>query len=873
MVDGSAEKNLTSKPSPDIWDLYLRTYFSNVCLLALLTAATAALCQTQSTPPGTGPIATLYRRISTIGLDPKQVYNVRGAALDREDVHFSLDDGTIAFTEAIDGRITGALFDGEGTVLIVPPNNVEKHSLGMFTGSAVMNEHFTRAYFRFDDSRFVSDLGPYLQPLDDPAPFAEQHNSVAKSLAGMDSLRLLLSLTRSLPSEAGKLPAGEFIHGRFVGTGGTFDVGWDTAVHEQISAGQSSFTDHGAYYDQWMLFSMRSVRQRDAERLYRGLSNDEFYEDSIDLDNYTIRARVTPPGEMAIDTTLKMVVRKNSNRLLLFELSRYLKLSSVTMEKDSKGDPAAPLEFIQNEAIEGTDLARRGNDLIAIAFPRELKTGETVDVHFVYSGSVLTDAGGGLLYVGDRGAWYPNRGPVMSNFDLQFEAPAEWKLLATGKLTSQQTNNGIETTRWVSERDIPLAGFNLGRYAEASEKTEVGNIEVLAYATQGVESTFAGNPANTAVVHDQPGRPPIVVFPPSIPLVPAKNVQIVAERARDTIDFMSARFGPYPYSSLRLTQIPGTDSQGWPGLIYLSGHVFLTPEQRAQGRGPEFPNSFEELIYNRLMEAHETAHQWWGDAVLWQSYRDQWLMEALANYSALLEIEARSPVEAKDVLDFYRNGLVTPPKGESKPKMDAGPVTFGLRLNSAPFPRAYEAVAYGRGTWLIHMLRELLREPGGTAGRARATTKGAKEPADPDAVFDSLLRGLQKKYAGKTMSTQDLQLALEDVWPANLRYEGKKSLSWFFDGWVNGTSVPKYELNGVKYSEAGGKRTARATLVQNEAPDSLVTIVPIYAQTATGLVFVDRVFADGNETALKLPVPVGTKKLVIDPYETVLRVR
>src|SRR6185312_14285666 len=107
-MDGSAEKNLTSKPNPATWDLYLRTYFSNVCVVWLVCAATAAFGQTPaaSTP---GPMATLYRRITNVGLDPKQVYNVRGAAVDREDVHFSLDDGTIAFTEAIDGRITGAL--------------------------------------------------------------------------------------------------------------------------------------------------------------------------------------------------------------------------------------------------------------------------------------------------------------------------------------------------------------------------------------------------------------------------------------------------------------------------------------------------------------------------------------------------------------------------------------------------------------------------------------------------------------------------------------------------------------------------------------------------------------------------------------------
>jgi aminopeptidase N len=36
---------------------------------------------------------------------------------------------------------------------------------------------------------------------------------------------------------------------------------------------------------------------------------------------------------------------------------------------------------------------------------------------------------------------------------------------------------------------------------------------------------------------------------------------------------------------------------------------------------------------------HETAHQWWGDLVLWKSYRDQWLMEGLANYASLLVLE------------------------------------------------------------------------------------------------------------------------------------------------------------------------------------------------------------------------------------------
>ncbi len=831
--------------------------------MVLCLVATAA--QGQAPPSqNAGPVTALYRRINSVGLDPRLIYNVRGAALDREDLHVSLDDGTIAFLQEVDGRITGALFVGEGTVLIVPPDNVERHSLGMFTGSAVLNRQFNHAYFRFYDSHFLSDLRPYLRALDDPQTFLQENDSLVKALAPSDSLRLLLSMTREAKIEPGNSLTGEFMHGRFVGASSTFDASWDTAVNEQISVGQTSYNERGAYYDQWMLFPMRSVRQRDAERLARGISNDTLYEDEIKISNYKVHTRVTPPTELAVDATMDIKARRGGSKVFLFELSRYLKVSSVTLERVNAPGAAneaasIPLEYIQNEAIEGTDLARRGNDLIAIAFPHPLVEGEQFKVHLVYSGSVLSEAGGGLLYVGGRGAWYPNRGPMMSNFDLEFESPVEWKLLATGKISSRSTKDGIETTRWISERPIPLAGFNLGKYTAETEKTKVGDVDVTAYATQGLENGFPSAQLKPEVVIPGQGVQPILAVPQITPLVPAHNARMVAEKARDTIDFLAPHLGAYPYSSLELTQMPGPDSQGWPGLIFLSSHVFLTPAQRAQGRGASYATSPEELIYNHLMVAHETAHQWWGDAVLWQSYRDQWLMEALANYSALLEMEAATPQDARDILDFYREELETPARDETKPRKDAGPVSFGLRLNSAPFPNAYEAVAYGRGTWLIHMVREVLRNQNG---------KG-----DSDAVFYSMLRGLQQKYSGKAMSTQDLQLALEEVWPASLRYEGKKSLNWFFDGWVNGTSVPKIELKSVKFSEAGGKKVARANLVQSEAPDSLVTVVPIYAQTAAGLVFVERVFADGNETAVKLTVPAGTKKLVVDPYETVLRVK
>jgi hypothetical protein len=51
-----------------------------------------------------------------------------------------------------------------------------------------------------------------------------------------------------------------------------------------------------------------------------------------------------------------------------------------------------------------------------------------------------------------------------------------------------------------------------------------------------------------------------------------------------------------------------------------------------------------------------------------------------------------------------------------------------------------------------------------------------------------------------------------------------------------------------------------------------VTSVPIYAVSSGKTpVLLGRVFADGAETSFHLSAPSGTRKLVLDPYETILR--
>src|SRR5216684_2175685 len=145
-----------------------------------------------------GPAESLYLKLRSVGLDPTRVYKVREASLQRAALHISLDDGTIAFSEDAGGHITGAFFQGDGELLLFPPNTTERASLALFTGAAILEEKFSTAYFRFNDDVF-GELQSTLRPADDAASFAAEWNITAHNLAQEDALRLLYSFSRDLP--------------------------------------------------------------------------------------------------------------------------------------------------------------------------------------------------------------------------------------------------------------------------------------------------------------------------------------------------------------------------------------------------------------------------------------------------------------------------------------------------------------------------------------------------------------------------------------------------------------------------------------------------------------------------------------------------
>ena len=167
--------------------------FASVALLA----TTAAAQQSASVGP-----RELLQSLNALRVDGQQVYRVRELSLRRDAARFALDEGKLAFFAALDGRITGAVFTGEGRVIALPRNPVEKRSLARFLGAPLLDQSFSRAYFRFTDhtaeelrAQFSRDgVKPFAEPT-----FAEDWNLVVANLNTSHSLRILADLLADEP--------------------------------------------------------------------------------------------------------------------------------------------------------------------------------------------------------------------------------------------------------------------------------------------------------------------------------------------------------------------------------------------------------------------------------------------------------------------------------------------------------------------------------------------------------------------------------------------------------------------------------------------------------------------------------------------------
>ncbi len=781
----------------------------------------------------------LYDALNALRLDPAAIYEITAAdriELRRADVQLSFEQGQLAFLAPIDGRVTGAVFSGRGHVLAAPRDPTEKQQMARFLGTPVLDQGFTNVCMRFTDET-SADLGRQLQnagnaPLPD-LEFASRWNTVLAAVNSPQSLRILFGSLSANPQP--------YFYAAVDGvTTGPFDIVIDLQRPEAVLLGQPKKSGSRSFYDVWASYAIPDASPR--AHSFRAL-------------DYEINTSILADTSLDAKTDLRMRAEVSGERVLVFQLARALTIDAVS------GDRGESLTYFQNEGMNLQDRRAHGSDYLYVVLPAPSEAGAEFTLHFHYRGNVIENAGNGVLFVDAREGWYPHFGGAadFASYDLIMRWPRKLRLVATGTKREEHDDGEFRVGRWQTERPVSVAGFNLGDYVSTSLVSETRSVDV--YANRQLERSLDNRlegglmetPRAPATLSPE-GRASInaMELAPPAPR-PTDAVKLLGREIEDSIRFYETLSGPFPYQKLSVSQIPGTFGQGWPGLVYLSTYSFLPAEaQLRAGLSESGQEHFTELV-----PFHEVAHQWWGNVVGWDAYRDQWIDESIANYFALLfaDTQKRTDHSLHVWLGRYRQSLVEKlPDGEPS-HSEIGALALGSRLSSSKSPAGFEDVIYGKGAWVIHMLREMLRQP------------GAK---NPDARFYALLHSLMTKYAYRALSTSDLQREVEAVMTPAMDVEGGRSMDWFFEQWVRGTGVPRYR---VEYSvhNSGKDFLVRGKLYQDDVPRSFIAPVPLYSGTnASHATFLGVVVAAGPETSFHFTTTVEPHKILIDPQMTLL---
>ena len=804
-------------------------------LLAFWLAACALQSTLGAAPQAPDPLE-LLKRLNNNTLDPNQVYMIRDAHITHGRMTMYLNRGFIAFMSPVMGEVTGAVFSGEGEVLMIPPNRAEKRNLAQFTHAPILEEKFSSVYMRFTDQTAQELLAASHRPDPDdpeqPGPFLANWAPVAQELNLETSLRTLADLLgdRDHPYFYASLKGEDL---------GVFEMADDERLEETFRMGSVRKVGSQTYSDIWCSFPTHNSPDGPPPPLDitpRALA-------------FNLDIHIHPDHSLDGRAEIQIESRSARDRVIPFGLSRGLAVTGV------EDDQGGKITVLGDQPTEDDNAVVRADDYVEIVLPHPHPVGERFRLIFKYHGNVIADVGNGVLYVGARGSWYPNIDThIPGQYDMTFHYPRKLALVATGDRLEEKTAEEESVSHWRSDGVFRVAGFNLGPYNSIAR--HVGKTSITIYATREAESALEKR-------HDAQNGPPVViggrksVVDPiqlePVPLSPSALLGNVADVASQAIQYYSTLFGPYPYPRLAISQAPGSFGQGWPELVYLPTLSFLPKTERYElgstraGSDPLGPG----------MIAHEIAHQWWGNLLGWQTYHDQWLSEGLATYAAALFLAHGKDGnrQFRDLLRVYKSDLLAK-TSEGATVESGGPIWLGQRLSSSLDPQGYSTIVYKKACWVLHMLRESMTDPN----------------TGSDARFFRMLRDFVSHYQGQSVSTEDFIHHAEKYMTPSSDLERNHKLDWFFDEWVYDTGIPVYTLKTEVRALPTGKFVIQGDIAQSDVPSDFempVRLVALYGRDKR--VTLGQVVVGSNGAQFKFTAPQKPQRVMIDE-ETLLAV-
>lgn len=792
--------------------------------ILLITVILPAFWMQAQSGPNSDPTYQALRNLSLSG----EAVSVSNVELKREAGTFHLHSGTVCFAAPVNGRVTGAVFTGDGNFVLDPPMDMERKSLKLFTKEDEFSENFNQMVLRFTDSTYdeIKKLGTPGAGGCDAGLLKDSQHTMRHKLKNNLEARILEDL---LSTE----PGGLFV--AFI---------------------------HGKHYDGQELYEIDPHEGRD-QVTFMTYDENKFGEWASFPMTKTGKVGIGPPiriGHQQLDTTLEknanLIGKANAEftanltgvRVVPLNLFHTLRVKSV------KTEDGQALSFIQEDKNEDADFA--------VILPKPLAAGEKFAITTEYEGKeAVSNEGAGNYFPIARENWYPsNPGSSFgeyATYDMTFRIPKGMQMAATGTRVSESNEGGQNVTVWKSEAPQTVAGFSFGRFKVEEGKLQKPEYAIESYANQ--ESPDWVQSLQHAASGDMPANNIESRGPQQVALgtmsTTGLNKKALAE-GELAVQLYSDYFGPSLFKHMQLTQQTACNfGQSWPELVWIPICYYFDTTVRHQ-----LGMDWGDRGYWKVVTPHEVAHQWWGHTVGFNSGRDQWMSEGFADMSASLYLTMieKNP---KKFIQFWNDEreLLLERNAQGFRAIDVGPLTMGYRAsNSRTGFDTTRRLIYPKGAYILHMIRMMMHDN-----------------HTGDQHFKETMQDFVKTYSGKAATTEDFKAMVEKHMTPGMDLEGNHKMDWFFNEYVYGTQLPAYRLESSFETGADGVVVLSMKATQSNVDDKFRMLVPLYLEMADGSIFElgHAMMSGNNSISQKIPLKgvKGTPKAaMLNYYDDVL---
>jgi hypothetical protein len=667
---------------------------------------------------------TVVNGLFRLALDTATEYEVRNLVVRAPDLTLTLPSGTAFIAKTPDGP-TAVVLLGRGRAEFAPQQEAERGQLRIFSGSDALSVDFGSLFFRLNPGEFESRFEAAslkARPADQSR--ARRATQVFDTYIGRSFQIDLNDLSRSAWSLVPSLSdvVAEIVTSRF----GTLTYARSGSEPEDVSLFDRRRHRNIAVYASGDKMATRG----------RFFSEDDRVE--YDVARYEIEASFAPDRSW-IEGTARMVLRTRSPYFstLTVRLAEPLVVRSVTSPQYGRllhlrvvgqnnilvGFPATIVSQSDVEVVitYGGRLPPQAVDREAIAVQQErVEEGIQIPIEPQYTYS-------------NRSYWYP-QAPVTdyATAKLTINVPGDLDVVASGT----QVGAAIPLPAPPGQRPRKRVIF------ETTKPTRYLAVLLSRFqstAPMPLTLTDDGEPVNL-IVAANPRQ--------------FSKARALGAKAADILKFYASMVDDVPYESFTLalteSETPGGHSPAYFAL--LNQPVPLSPFVWTNDP-VSFPN------YPSFFIAHEIAHQWWGQAVGWKNYHEQWLSEGFAQYFAALYAEReRGADQFVSVLRQMRKWAM-----DLSPQ---GPVYLGYRLGHIRGEgRTFRALVYNKGAMVLHMLRRFVG----------------------DEAFFAGLHDFYATWRYRKAGTNDLRASMEKA--------SGRSLERFFDRWIFGSRLPEVHFS------------------------------------------------------------------------------